>query len=158
MSFASILSEPATKSHPHSQSPIAVKVAQKPPSPGEASSAKAEKIEVSDEAHHKSSVTSNAAFYETAQPLVRGPPSAKGHTPMLEPRRSLTALENERVNRAMAGIEDTALSDLESPEFDLGRHHCSQKAKKRALQCEEIENTKRKVWSDHDPSTYTTFR
>ena len=65
--------------------------------------------------------------------------------PLAKPRRSLTAKENESISRAMEVIESQPLSDVEGSEFATEKERYAQKCRKRALELEDVENSKRKV-------------
>ena len=80
-------------------------------------------------------------------PTVNGSGITNGCGPAVsKPRRTLTALENERVAKAIEDIDGLAFSDVESSNFDEEKELYKRKSKKRALEVDEIEIIKRKVW------------
>jgi hypothetical protein len=83
-----------------------------------------------------------AATYGISSGLVH----ANGYPPTLpKPRRILTPRENEIVSKALASIDETVFSDVETTGFDVEREQYNEKSKKRALEVGELEARKRKV-------------
>lgn len=70
-----------------------------------------------------------------------------------KPRRALTVRENEKVSKALVEIDDAVFSDVDTTGFDEERKRYITKSRKRALDVEEVETTKRKV-----PNTRSEYR
>ncbi len=143
MSFASILSEPALNNHDVSMSPTTAKTARKTSISQKPSHTKVEKM--------KEPVLdiklSPAANYATSNFTSDGQLRTNGYTPALpNPRRVLTARENEKVAKALADIDEAMLSDVDSLGFDIERKRYAAKSRKRALEVDEVETVTRKVW------------
>jgi hypothetical protein len=138
MSFASILSEPATSIQTPAVAPSAPKNPRKPSTSQKASPTKTENAK--DPAQKRDALL--GATYGTSSGMLQanGYPSA---LPKL--RRILTPRENERVSKALALIDETAFSDVETTGFAAEKEQYSEKSKKRALEVGELEARKRKV-------------
>ena len=92
-----------------------------------------------------------------ASDLVTGPSAhINGYTPIPNPRRILTAQENERVSKALASIDDAVFSDVETLGFDAEKKQYLEKSKKRALEVGEAETRKRKVFDQSRCYAYDT--
>jgi len=147
MSFASILSEPATSIQTPPMAPSVPKNLRKLPTSQKASPAKIENAK--DPAQKREA--SAAATYGISSGLMH----ANGYPPALpKPRRILTPRENERVSKALALIDETVFSDVETTGFDMEREQYNEKSKKRALEVSELEARKRKVCKDNLPYGY----
>jgi hypothetical protein len=148
MSFASILSEPATSIRTPTMTSSVPKGPRKPPASQKVSPAKTENAK--DPAQKRE--PSVAATYGTSGGLIH----ANGYPPALpKPRRILTPRENERVSKALALIDETVFSDVETTGFDVEREQYNEKSKKRALEVGELEARKRKVCKTQ-PTLYLT--
>ena len=148
MSFASILSEPATN-----VTPSAPKSSKKP-----SMSRKFSPVEVGIE-------KDAAQKRETSViPVSEAPGFATGHSkrmngyiPTPKPRKILTARENEKVSKALALIDEAVFSDVETAGFDAEEMQYLERSKKRALEVGEVEARKRKVCKGklcHDYETH----
>lgn len=136
MSFASILSEPATSIQTPTMASSVPKGPRRPPASQKVSPAKTEYVK--DPAQKR-----EAAAYGTSSGLIH----ANGYPPTLpKPRRILTPRENEKVSKALALIDETVFSDVETTGFDVEREQYNEKSKKRALEVDELEARKRKVF------------
>jgi hypothetical protein len=91
----------------------------------------------------------------TSKPIINGVSTAvandesKNHIPIppeVKPRTKLTSSENERVMKALASIDATDYSDVETPGFSDARERYMQRSKKRAHEAEQMEANKRKVF------------
>jgi hypothetical protein len=143
MSFASILSEPATKAIPQEKVPLGSKSSQMPAA--DSPSVKVDDVKM--EVDHTMPMTASRA-HATAQPVLNGrEPSISDLAPklVLKPRKSLTAKENESISRAMEALESQSVSDVEESDFPAERERYAQKSRKRALELDDAENIKRKV-------------
>lgn len=144
MSFASILSEPATKTTPsQDKARLASKLSHMPPT--ESTPIKPEKVKVETDYN----MTSAAPTAQAAPRRV-----LNGHERVLDglaaraevkPRRTLTIRELENISRAMNAIDSQPLSDVEGSDFANERTRYAHRRRKRALELEEVENVKRKV-------------
>ena len=138
MSFASILSEPATSIRTPTMAPSAPKNSRKPPTSQKISSTKIENA--------KDAAQKREASVATTYGTSSAPIHANGYPPALpKPRRILTPRENERVSKALASIDETVFSDVETTGFEVEREQYYEKSKKRALEVGELEARKRKV-------------
>src|SRR2546423_12221086 len=149
MSFASILSEPATSIRTPPMAPSVPKNPRKPPTSQKPSPAKIDNAKDPTQKRE----ASVAANYGISSGLMR----ANGYPPALpKPRRILTPRENERVSKALALIDETVFSDVETAGFDVEREQYNEKSKKRALEVSELEARKRKVREHNLPYKYET--
>jgi hypothetical protein len=147
MSFASILSEPATSVRTPTMASSVPKNPRKPPTSQKVSPIKTENTK--DAAQKRGA--SLAATYETSSGLMH----ANGYSPALpKPRRILTPRENESISKALALIDETVFSDVETTGFDVERALYNEKSKKRALEVGELEARKRKVCKYNPPYKY----
>jgi chromatin-remodeling ATPase INO80 len=138
MSFASILSGPAMEPKPSASKIVQV------PSP-ELASIKTERIKIEDVPVH-SPRSSNVNVESKPRPNGnRSPLVVAASKQALKIRKQLTAREQERITRAIDTIDSQALSDVEGPEFTLEEGQYAQRRKKRVLEVEDAENSKRKV-------------
>jgi hypothetical protein len=145
MSFASILSEPATSIRTPPMAPLVPKNLRKPPTSQKVSLAKTENAK--DLAQKREA--SVAATYGISSGLMI---HANGYPPALpKHRRILTPRENEIVSKALASIDEIAFSDVETTGFDVEREQYNEKSKKRALEVGELEARKRKVCKHNLP-------
>ncbi len=145
MSFASILSEPATQVVPSQDK---MRLASKAPQlPTVDSSNRADEVKLEDDQTYPPT---------TSVPNSPRKPMLNGHVPSLtessvkppiRPRRSLTTQEHERISRAMEALDSQPLSDVEESDFATEKERFMEKTKKRALELEEVDNMKRKVRS-----------
>ena len=144
MSFASILSEPATQVPPiQDRIFVAAKSSQMPAT--EPISVNAKKVKLETEQY-----SPPAAPLTNAEPK---PMPKRSETPITKPepkavtkpRKTLTAKEHESISRAMEAIESQPLSDVEESDFASEKERYTQKGRKRVLELEEEENVKRKV-------------
>ena len=142
MSFASILSEPATDVRTPTMTPSIPKSSRNPSTSQNPSPAK---IETAKDAAQKRE-TSVVAAYPTSD-LATGPSiHLNGYTPAYsKPRRILTTRENEKVSKALVSIDEAAFSDVETTGFDAEKKQYIEKSQKRALEVDEVETRKRKV-------------
>ena len=143
MSFASILSEPASNNHDASMSPTTAKTVRKTSISQKPSHTKADKRKE----HPNDTQLSPAATYAASNFTSDGQLRTNGLTPALpKPRRVLTARENEKVAKALVHIDEAMLSDIDTLGFDMERKRYAAKSRKRALEVDEVETVKRKVW------------
>jgi DNA helicase INO80 len=142
MSFASILSEPATDIRTPTVAPSVPKNPRKQSTSQRPSPAKVEIMK--DTAQKREAPT--VATYGTSD-LATGPlVYTNGYTPAYpKPRIILTARENEKVSKALASIDEAGFSDVETTGFDVEKEQYIEKSKKRALEVGEVEARKRKV-------------
>jgi|ERR1700722_12116711 hypothetical protein len=149
MSFASILSEPATSIQTPPMAPSVPKNLRKPPTSQKVSLAKTENARDSTQKRE----ASVAATYGISSGLIH----ANGYPPTIpKPRRILTPRENEIVSKALASIDETVFSDVEITGFDVEREQYNEKSKKRALEVGELEARKRKVCKHNLPLPINT--
>ena len=142
MSFASILSEPASNHHAASVSLTTAKTARKTSISQKTSHTKLEKMKepVND------NKLSSTAIHATSNLTSDGHLSTNGYTPPPpKPRKMLTARENEKVSKALADIDEAVFSDIDTLGFDIERKRYLAKSRKRALEVDEVEMLKRKV-------------
>ena len=143
MSFASILSEPATRATPSQDKMRSTpKATRLPPMD---SSIKVDKVKSEDD---QALPPAASAAHSTPKPTMNGyGTSTTGLVvkPVTNPRKSLTAREHERISRAMEALDSQPLSDVEDSDFAAEKERYAQKSNKRALELEEIDNMKRKV-------------
>jgi DNA topoisomerase VI subunit B len=141
MSFASILSEPATDA----RNPVVSSVPKNPRKSSTSQRPCPAKVDNVKDSAQKSEA-STIANYGTSD-LAAGPfINTNGYTPAYaKPRKVLTARENEKVSKALALIDEFVFSDVETTSFDAEEERYIEKGKKRALQVSEAETRKRKV-------------
>jgi uncharacterized protein YprB with RNaseH-like and TPR domain len=141
MSFASILSEPATDirtpaASSVSKNPRKSSISQKP------SPAKVDNVKDSAQKREASAIANYGTSDVAAGPFI----NTNGYTPAYpKPRKVLTARENEKVSKALASIDEFVFSDVETTGFDAEEERYIEKGKKRALEVSEAETRKRKV-------------
>lgn len=144
MSFASILSEPATRAIPvQNKIPLASKPSQT--TPVDTSSMKGSIVKMEIEQTTPPAMSPALAATKPGRDGADKTIAAPILKPLAKPRKSLTAKENESISRAMEAIESQPLSDVEGSEFGTEKERYAQKCRKRALELEEVENSKRKV-------------
>ncbi len=78
------------------------------------------------------------------EPLQVSEPVQEPEIPA-KPRKMLTAAETEKVTTALARIDDTPLSDIETGDFDVERERYTQRNKKRSRHLTESDGNQRKV-------------
>jgi chromatin-remodeling ATPase INO80 len=146
MSFASILSEPATHSTPsQNKVPLPAPVAKSSHMPDPESTTKGQKVKMETEQASMAAMSLPAA---TLKPILDGNetlvtrPSLKAP---VKPRKSLTTKEYESISHAMEIIDSQPLSEVDEPGFTAEKERYAQKGRKRVLDLEEVENVKRKV-------------
>jgi chromatin-remodeling ATPase INO80 len=144
MSFASILSEPATRVVPSQDKMLlASRPFQIPASDSNFDRPETVKME-----NQQDMPPAPPAAHVSPKPMLNGhevsvtEPACKS---AVKPRKALTAKEHENISRAMEAIESQTLSDVEESDFTVEKELYVQKTKKRAWEVEELENTKRKV-------------
>jgi hypothetical protein len=144
MSFASILSVPATRATPlQDKVPLASKPAQLPAAESPSLNTLKVKMETEQNTPLLASSTDVAP-----QPMLNGhelPMTESASRPTVKPRKHLTANEHESISRAMEALESQPLSDVEESDFVGEKERYAQKIKKRALELEDVENVKKKV-------------
>lgn len=146
MSFANILSEPAAQARHQDHSSAAARLSRKASTPRKSSPVKAENSKLFFDPHRHPSITPAAPVHEAPSPLIEGTLQVNGYKASPpKPRRALTVRENEKVTKALAQIDDAALSDVDESIFVGEKERYMQKCKKRALEVDEVETTKRKV-------------
>ena len=83
--------------------------------------------------------------------IVKAPESLPEPKPVQEPRipakprKMLTAAETDKITKALAKIDDTPLSDVETGSFDHEHARHEQRTKKRARYLAETDGNQRKV-------------
>ncbi|KAF7513263.1 putative DNA helicase ino80 [Endocarpon pusillum] len=148
MSFASILSEPATRAIPApNKIPLASKSSQI--TTVDSSSMKAAIVKMEIEQTTPPAMSPALAATKPVRDGADKTIAAPILKPLAKPRKSLTAKENEDISRAMEAIESKPLSDVEGSEFASEKERYGQKCRKRALELEEVENSKRKRRRTH---------
>jgi chromatin-remodeling ATPase INO80 len=144
MSFASILSEPATRATAlHDKAPLASKPAQLPAAESPSLNTLKVKLEIEQNMPLVASSTDVAS-----KPTLNGhelPMTESASRPTVKPRKHLTANEHESISRAIEALESQPLSDVEEPGFVGEKERYAQKIRKRALELEDVENVKKKV-------------
>jgi chromatin-remodeling ATPase INO80 len=143
MSFASILSEPATRATP-SQDKMRL-VSKSTQVPTMDSSIKTDKVKLEDD---QTLLPAASVAESTPKPTLNGHRISRTGSavkPVTKPRKSLTATEYERISRAMEALDSQPLSDVEESDFVAEKEHFTLKNRKRALELEEVDNMKRKV-------------
>jgi chromatin-remodeling ATPase INO80 len=144
MSFASILSEPATRATALQDNvPLASKPAQLPAAESPSLNTLKVKMEIEQNLPLVASSTDVAS-----KPMLNGhelPMTESASKPTVKPRKYLTAKEHESISRAMEALESQPLSDVEESDFVGEKERYAQKIRKRALELEDVENVKKKV-------------
>ncbi len=144
MSFANILSEPATRSIPaQDRIPLASKSSQN--TTVDPSSMKGPTVKMEIEQASPPAVSPASAATKSIRDIAEKTIAAPTLKPLAKPRKSLTVKENESISRAMEAIESQSPSDVEGSEFAAEKERYAQKCRKRALELEEVESSKRKV-------------
>ncbi|NJR31500.1 DEAD/DEAH box helicase family protein [bacterium] len=163
MSFASILSEPAAEAAVPEKLP-SISAASHPP-PAEFVPIKSEKIQLNNHQDPQPDLVSiksektqldsdenppskESSAYVASEPRHNGKQTSvieSASKPAVKPRKTLTANEHERISRAIDAIESQPLSDVEDSEFADEKVRYTQRSRKRALDLEDAEDSKRKV-------------
>ena len=141
MSFASILSEPATTIRTPTMAPSVPKASRKTSASQKTSPMNVDSAE--DAAQERE--TSVVAAYGGSDVPAGLSIQMNGYTPAPKPRKVLTAQENDKVSTALALIDEAVFSDVETSGFDAEKGQYLEKSKKRALEVGELETRKRKV-------------
>jgi hypothetical protein len=156
MSFASILSEPATDIRTPTVTPSVPKNPRKPLTSQKPSPSNVENVKDTAERREASTV----ATYGTSNPAAGPSVHTNGYPPTYpKPRRVLTTRENDKVSKALASIDEAMFSDVETLAFDAEEQRYMEKSKKRALAVDEVETRKRKVCKNklrHDHKSMLT--
>jgi chromatin-remodeling ATPase INO80 len=143
MSFANILSEPATYQPTRMQSPMPAKSTYEP---SKDQPARIEKVGYLNCEGERPALASTPAVNGDSQVVEKIAQQTNGYSVAApKPRRVLTATENEKIASALSKIDAAELSDVDDPGFEAEEALYSQKRKKRALEVDEIEAEKRKV-------------
>jgi len=146
MSFASILSEPATHTTPsQNKVQLPAPVAKSSHMPDPESTAKGQKVKMETEQASLASVSLPAAALKSVLDGNETSVTRPSLKAVVKPRKSLTTKEYESVSHAMEIIDSQPLSEVDEPGFAAEKERYAQKGRKRVLDLEEVENTKRKV-------------
>lgn len=144
MSFANILSAPATRVTP-SQNKVHLAAKSSPLPATDSFPVKALKPKPDAEETISPIVV---PVHAVPRPMLNGHETStikSASERVVKPRMSLTTKELDSISRAMDVVESRLLSDVEDPSFAVEKERYTQKNRKRALDIEEAENVKRKV-------------
>jgi len=145
MSFASILSDPTTPVPASIMSPTQIK-SEIPMANANSVPVKSDATGATTEVHPDSREPGHLTPHPPYAPSTLDIPQTNGHVATtINPRRVLTAEENEKVSKFLNDIEDTSFSDIENRGFEQEMARYVAKRKKRVLEEDESENVKRKV-------------
>jgi chromatin-remodeling ATPase INO80 len=146
MSFASILSEPATHMTPsQNKAPLPASAAKSSHMLDPEPTTKGQTVKIETEQALLAVVLLPATTLKLISDGNETPVTRPSLNVVVKPRKSLTTKEYESVSHAMEIIDSQQLSDVDEPGFAAEKERYAQKGRKRVLDLEEVENKKRKV-------------